>query len=702
MSIVDNLKNINKLYNASQYKEAIIIGDSLLKKMSLLTQEKEITEILYIIGDSNVKLAEIDITSKQQYTETAMVFFQNSIKALHQIINYNSTHKKSIDRLTSIFTFIASMFDQIDKKVSLAHIKLALKIEPSNPHLHYNLGYLYLTFNKIEKASIHYRLAITLNQTWEFTNPKEKKDMAVNALFGMGTLYRTVKNWKNSLHYLLEGIRVSPKDPDLNNQLGIVWTEMRNTDLAERAYKIAVDNVKDCVVSKDPNFLLSEIYLNMGHVYSYNGRIETSIEVYNKSLKCTPKYNLAFQNKLLNLLHISNLIDDPTYIFKQHLLVKKFYEVKDNIIPIKKKEKINIGYVSGDFVTHPVGYFVSGLLKYFDKTKFNVFCYTELIIETNQFDKSINWRTIKNTSIKDVQKILREDDIDILFDLSGHTALNRLDIFADRSAPIQITYIGYPATSGLTTMDYRIVDKYTDSDISQKTHTEKLLYMPNCFLNYSSNLENTPTISKNPFLKHDKITFGCFNRLNKIGDQVIDAWKEIILKTDCRMIFKTKALYNKKNKEEFLSKFGDAKKNIIILECTDSHERHLEVYNQMDIQLDTFSYNGTTTSVESLYMGVPVITLRDNKNWFHWNNVTTSLNVNSKLEEYNCDSISEYTDRAIYYANKPKEFFQNLKAETRDNFISGKVCDTNTFVIDFEEKMTEIYEKKFNEQNLSK
>jgi predicted O-linked N-acetylglucosamine transferase (SPINDLY family) len=305
--------------------------------------------------------------------------------------------------------------------------------------------------------------------------------------------------------------------------------------------------------------------------------------------------------------------------------------------------------------------------------------------------------------------MLTNDDIDILFDLSGHTAFNRLDIFSFKPAPIQVTYIGYPFTTGLNEMDYRITDNICDGDhsISQKFYTEKLVNLKNCFLCYDpavikrgdQNQTSTfifPELNEAPHVKNkNKLVIGCFNRVKKITDTVIEQFNQILKSNkNVHFVFKTKALINPVIKKTFLNKFDKSvQKRITTLDCTLSHEEHLGTYNQVDIAIDTAPYSGTTTSCEALFMGVPVFSLYDKIFHFHPQNVTVSILKNSGLDFYVCDNNKEIIDKIKILEEKPIEFWKTLKEDTRKQFLNGKVCDKSEYLQNIQALFIDLFNK---------
>lgn len=672
-----------------------------------------------------------DTNNKLELSEYNRKLLYKSLECFRKILAVKFEDDLAIKQIISVYTHL-SFFSQGDLQVGLQYMQEALFFSPNNETIHYNLGYLYQRLNQLQLAIIHYNTSLEMADLKMLRNDKNinkgknknKKNhdnvsdnenielirIKINNYNGISSIYRSLKNWPEALYYSLKAEKILPTDPDIQNQLGVIYTEMRRTDLAEIAYNKAIKNYKSSFVSTDHTFLLSELYLNLGHMHSYNGDNNKSVECYNKSLQICPKFALPFQNKIMNLSYLFDELDDKMYIFNQHKLVNKLYEKGNGIYKFDRSffstEKINIGIISGDFVDHPVSYFISTFLKGFDTSRFTVTCYSECIINTDLFNKDLKFKTIKNMSAKSASNLIYNDSIHILFDLAGHTAYNRMDIFAMKPSPIQITYIGYPYSTGLDEMDYRITDNVCDGDlsISSKFYTEKLLCLKNCFLCYDPQ-DIKSTVKKTHFIERnvnkgnvDNSNFfviGCFNRVNKITDNVIVVFNKILLKfKNVKFLFKTKALLNQNIKEKFLNKFDKSvRSRIEILDCTISHDDHLLTYNKVDVSIDTFPYSGTTTTCESLYMGVPVFSFYDSEYYFHPQNVSCSILKNSDLEYYIVNSEDELFQKL---ERLQSDDLTNLKNDTRNKFLNGKVCNKNEYINNLQDLLQELFDDKKN------
>lgn len=638
--------------------------------------------------------------------------FRKAIGCFNMILRVRFEDNFALAQIVSIYTQLC-WFSQTDLNRGLQFSQEALLYSPDNETIHYNLAFIYQRLNRLELAIIHYKISLTLskNKYKEFDakrknaleDGEESRRLILNNYNGISCIYRSIKQWPEALHYLLRAQEIDGSDPDIQNQLGVVYTEMRRTDLAEVAYNTAIKNYKRSFISTDTKFFLSELYLNLGHMHSYNGDNDKSIENYNKSLQVCPNFALPFQNKIMNLSYLFDQLEDKMYIYNQHKLVNRLYKVDQNLnFKFDRNffgtEKINIGIISGDFVDHPVSFFISTLLKRFDTSRFTITCYSECVINTKLYNPDLRFKTIKHYSASAASQMIYNDNIHILFDLAGHTAFNRLDIFANKPSPIQITYIGYPYSTGLDKMDYRITDNICDGDfsVSQEFYTERLLALDNCFLCYDPDVKGEgKTHLLKPRERDGWINIGCFNRINKITDSVIGYFNDILLHFQkTRFIFKTKALINNSIKQKFINKFDKSvRSRIIVLDCTLSHDDHLLTYNQVDFAIDTFPYSGTTTTCEALYMGVPVFSLYDSQYYFHAQNVSCSILRNSDLDFYVVDTKEDLFEKIKVLSGRDSNFWKGLKGDVRAKFLGGRVCDKDLYIKNLQNLLTDLFKK---------
>ena len=368
--------------------------------------------------------------------------------------------------------------------------------------------------------------------------------------------------------------------------------------------------------------------------------------------------------------------------------------------PIAKQRPLRIGYFSPDFKQHSVAHFIEPVLAAHDKSKFEVFCYSNNLMADEVTQRIQNacahWRVIADQSDEVVAKQIREDGIDILVDLAGHTPQNRLLVFARKPAPVQATWIGYPNTTGLTTMDYRITDAFADPvGDSDRFHTEKLIRLPECFSCFEAPRES-PQVGALPALATGHITFGSFNNPLKFTPDVIEQWSHILKRVpNSRLVLKYQGLDSAFMSALLREKFGAqgiATQRLDIFGKDVSQLDHMNRYNQIDIGLDPFPYNGTTTTCDALWMGVPVITLAGRS---HVGRVGVSQLTNIGLPELIGHNEDDYVDIAVALANDLPRLAA-LRSGLRERLRASPLMDAPRLTRNLEAAYREMFKRLHN------
>jgi predicted O-linked N-acetylglucosamine transferase (SPINDLY family) len=341
--------------------------------------------------------------------------------------------------------------------------------------------------------------------------------------------------------------------------------------------------------------------------------------------------------------------------------VEKFSENKLIKIKEKKGDKIKIGFLSGDILKkHSITYFLKTVLLNYDKDKFEIYLYLDNKIEddnTNEFKALVKkTRNISNLNDIDATNSIRQDEIDIIFDIMGLSSVQRISLFKNRLAPKQISWLGYCNTTGVDNMDYLISDRNLIYPEEECNYVEKIIYLPNIW-NCHSELNTERVDLEPPCLKNKYITFGSFNNFNKINDSVIDVWSQILKNvTDSKLILKSSSKVDKNHiKKKFIEKGVSG--SVVFLEKR-KLIKHFSLYKQIDIALDTFPYNGVTTSFEAISMGVPVLTMKG----YNFNSrCGESINKNLGMKDLIAKNESEYIFKAKKLAGNPDELLKIRK-----------------------------------------
>lgn len=388
------------------------------------------------------------------------------------------------------------------------------------------------------------------------------------------------------------------------------------------------------------------------------------------------------------------------YFPKEDNLVKIVSQLSRNKV---NRQKLRIGYISTDFITHPVGYMFDSILRNHDTNRFEVFCYdnsnqdkvkNDFISKKLRKYNNATWKVIENKSDEEILNKIVSDDLDILIDMMGHTRNTRMNVLQYKPARIIISYFAYPSTNGLDEIDYKFTDKYASPPETQKYHVEKLYYLPNGFQCY------TPPIDINSDKDYTrdkyKIHLCCFNNPIKLSRPTIETFVQVLKKLPQSKLFLRYCFYNSSYlKQRVLKQFtnlGIDSERIDIgnLDLAEA----LKLYNKMDIVLDPFPYNGGTISSEAIYMNTPIITLAGSS---YVSRVGVSLLSNLGLEKYIANSREEYVQKVVDLANNPtelKELHQTLRLRMLNSDLANSVSFTTNIEAAYEDMIIKFNEDK--------
>jgi predicted O-linked N-acetylglucosamine transferase (SPINDLY family) len=424
-----------------------------------------------------------------------------------------------------------------------------------------------------------------------------------------------------------------------------------------------------------------------GNALRVIGDIGRAVETYQQALEI--RYNADLHSRMLLAMHYETNWS-PEELAKEHSAwhgdVDKLRITRLNqTVNFSESKILKIGYVSPDFRSHPVAYFFQPILKFHDRNEFHVTCYS-----TQSGGDGITrwikgacdqWRDVDMLSATELAKMVQSDEIDILIDLAGHSSGNRLDVFRLKPAPIQITYLGYPNGTGIPEMDYRITDQISDPPGStEHLYVEELIRINPCFLTFEPP-KDTPDVAVSPLFKNGFVTFGSFNKFSKLSNLCIETWVDILnCVPDSRLFLKTGGLEDSEEKRKALDRFGSAGladvSRVDIHDLVPSRTDHLRLYERIDIALDPFPYNGTTTTCQALWMGVPVISLRGDR---HVARVGASILSQMGLEKLVADTTVDYIEIASRLAMDHEKLL-NFRKRVRPLMEASPLLDHNGYV----------------------
>lgn len=431
---------------------------------------------------------------------------------------------------------------------------------------------------------------------------------------------------------------------------------------------------------------------NLGIVLKDCGFVEESINILRRALAAQPAWHEVHSNLLLTHQYLAET--DSVLLLEKHLTWDRIHagHLASFAAPHNNNRatdrRLRVGFVSPDIRDHPVIHFLMPFLENYDRNQIELFVYSQvadLDEWTEMASKHVDhWRSLVHVRDVEAATLIRSDQIDILVDLAGHTNGNRLLVFAHKPAPIQVTYLGYPDTSGLAAMDYRITDALADPPGMTENHnTEQLIRLPGCAWCYGAYSDIMP--SKSPAAMNKYITFGSFNNLAKVNDRMLRVWARILEAVPgSRLLLKAAGFRSmearKRVREIFFLHSGIDEDRLDFRLPEEKHESHLALYGEMDIALDTFPYHGTTTTCEALWMGVPVVILEGKS---HVSRVGVSLLTSIGLPEMVAVSEDEYVKIAVTLAGNV-ELLKSHRENLRGKLQNSRLLDGISFSRDLE------------------
>jgi predicted O-linked N-acetylglucosamine transferase (SPINDLY family) len=496
-------------------------------------------------------------------------------------------------------------------------------------------------------------------------------------MLNLSSVLLKIEKYDEADKILEQAIKKFPKDIDilLNKSLLLI---LRNDHI--NAIKVLLKVIR--IERK-----ISAAYYKLASCYSKIGETKKAVKNYQKSFSVSPDASC-----LSNIIFYSNFLEN--YSDKKYLsLLDKFifFLPKINInkklkLDSKNTNILSIGFVSGDLRNnHPVGNFLYEFL-YDLKKHFNLYCYCTIPEDESSKDfKRIfkNWININEAKDSEVVDLIKEQQIDILIDLSGHSNKNRLNIFAHKPAPIQITWCGYLNSTGIREIDYIIGDPHVTPKQDQFKYTEKILQMPkiwNCFS--KPKYSEIKIINETPYIRNKYITFGSFNQINKINNNVMKLWSKIILNIKtAKLLIIAPELTDEKVKNRIYKKFFNLGVNEekIIIKGRQPRNKLLLEYNNIDIALDPFPYNGGSTSFECAFMGVPMLTLQGDR---FLSRCGESINKNLSMDNWIAKDKDDYFQKAISFS-KDINNLNLIRKHLHNKALDSPLFNCEEFTEDF-------------------
>lgn len=554
-------------------------------------------------------------------------------------------------------------------------LQKSISLNPANAESHYNYGIALRSLGQPDAAEAAFRQAIKIKSGYP-----EALECLAHALLNRGVL-------DEAAQVLHQALRLRPNYAEWWSNLGAILQTQGFLEKAISYYRKAQQ------LKPGDNIALN----NLGSTLTAQGKAEEALAAYRDGIAKNPANAQLRSNMLMTLNYLP--VVDPQIVLDEHRAWGRIHEAatpSSSSFPNVRNpdRRLRIGYVSPDFREHSVANFFEPLLAARDREAFEVICYSDMPRPDATTVRlrllADGWRDTHKLDHDRMIQLVRTDSVDILVDLAGHTANNRLPVFAKKPAPVQLTYLGYPNTTGLSTMDYRLTDASADPEGQEMFYTEKLVRLSGCFLCYVPPA-HAPDVSPLPVDEAEFITFGSFNNLAKINRQVIELWSEILRGVpNARLLVKNHSLTDQSVRENYYGAFakqGVSRDRLDLIGHTPSREAHLALYRHIDIALDTFPYNGATTTCEALWMGVPVITLSGKH---HAGRVGLSLLSALKLEELVTHSPADYAALASMLAND-RQKLAGMRTNLRERMRTSPLCDVQGFARKVEKSYREMW-----------
>jgi predicted O-linked N-acetylglucosamine transferase (SPINDLY family) len=564
------------------------------------------------------------------------------------------------------------------------HLRIAVAKNPALPEAWNNLAITVRVLGHMSEALDAYQKAITLKPDY------------FEAIDRLGALVADTKGMPTGIPFFRRAIEIKPDYAPALGNLGLALSTLGKFDEAIDAFNRAL--------AADPRLAQAKVGRALAYQQTY--RMEEAAAEFKAVLVHNPAHHEARSGRLLTLNYLSGT--NRQEIFNEHVAFERAIRntLKDRpavkFLPRPASQtRLRLAILSPDLRRHSVAYFIEPLLRHLDRTQFEVYLYHDHF-QVDAMSERLRahcdvWRNFVGQIHDHVETTIRADAPDIALDLAGHTGLSRLPVFARRIAPVQISYLGYPNTSGLRDMDFRLVDAITDpGPEDDRYHTEKLVRFSSCAWAYQP-----PTDAPEPQRKtsiglggHAPVVFGSFNNFAKVSSATLKLWARVLAAVPHSILLLKGHGFEDPAIAAFVTKrllpLVDDPARIRLAGRTSTVAAHLELYSEIDVALDCVPYNGTTTTCEALWMGVPLITTYGDR---HAARVSASLLTAAGHPEWIAKTDDDFVRIAVAMAGDAAHR-QTLRQSLRDDLCRGPLLDHAAQATRFAEAMCKCWEMK--------
>jgi protein O-GlcNAc transferase len=550
----------------------------------------------------------------------------------------------------------------------------ALSLSSDIPQIHNNYGNVLRDLGEFSRAIVSYRNAL------------EYRPDYVEAQGNLGVALQESGDLAAAIECFESVLAIHPDDGANWTHLGAALATQGNLIDAETAHRKAI-----ALRPESPDG-----YNNLGIVLKDQGRLDAAREAYQAALDRDPADAGVHSNLLMCLCYDPKV--DAAETIEMHRQWSARHAPKIPYEPFQPMEDgpLRVGYLSPDFRDHSVAFFVDSLFAHHDCRRISLHCYSD-VAEPDAATARLrghveNWHDIYQDDDEALFRRIRADGIQVLVDLAGHTANNRLPVFAHRAAPVQVTWLGYGMTTGMPQMDFLLSDSWVDPPgAADAWCTEEIHRLPSGFMCYTPP-RDTPLPQRG---SRQPITFGSFNNLSKVNDDVVALWVRVLAAVpESRLLLKSRQLADpligSRLREAFESA-GVSGDRLTFVGRTASREEHYGLYGKVDVALDTFPYNGATTTCEALWMGTPVVSLAGNR---HVGRFGVTFLTRAGFPGWVADTPDTYVSIAQKLARERPD-----PSEVRAKVGSSLLVDGVRAARDLEDAFLEMWRRRKDEAN---
>lgn len=627
--------------------------------------------------------------------------FAEAASAAHLLLACDPANREGLQILGNVYHALG------ETEAALYFFSRGCELHPDTPLFQNNRGLVLRESGRLSEALEAFAAAIALNPDYylpwyNMGLVRQDQQSATEAIHcykkalqlnprhlasytNLGLLQAQQVNFAAAVETYEQGLAVYPNDTKLLSSVSSALTELglygKALAYCNRALVLAPDQTE---------------LLTIKGIASYKtGKAVEAVQCFRKAMSLTDDTvsGRRLYDNILLAMHYTNRYSAEE-IAEEHRQWARLFASGHfpALLPAKADDPqrpLQIGYVSPDFCAHPVAFFIEPILASHDQVSHKIFCYANVSRPDNITAQlqllPVVWRDISSLDDAKCAELIRNDGIDILVDLAGHTCQNRLPLFTLKPAPLQVTWLGYPDTTGIAAIDYRFSDEVADPiGMTERHHSEELVRLPGTFLCFRPPA-NAPAVTEQEHLIAGPLTFSSFNNLAKISPEMMAVWANILLQVaDANLLIKAFGLEDESVRQEIRDVFrscGIPDERVVLSGRTPNVLSHLTMLSQTDIALDSFPYNGTTTTCEALWMGVPVVTLSGST---HVSRVGASILRSVGLSELIARTENEYLEIAVHLA-KNRELLAKYRRNLRNMMLNSTLLDATTFTRNLEQ-----------------